>query len=88
MRLCDRQMGKKYLVGDILRAKCGASLRIDVLAGAGSSGSGSGAFAPGQSPAVMPDQDGVAVEVSASRTDECEAAALLNAVQCPGHAMP
>lgn len=35
VRLCERNFGKKYLVGDVLKAKCGASIRAEVLDGTG-----------------------------------------------------
>ncbi|KAI8470506.1 MAG: hypothetical protein J3K34DRAFT_521291 [Monoraphidium minutum] len=34
-RVCERNFQKKYLVGDPLRAKCGASLRVELLDAAG-----------------------------------------------------
>lgn len=30
LRLCDRNFSKKYLVGDILKAKCGASIKVEL----------------------------------------------------------
>jgi hypothetical protein len=29
-RLCEREFGKKYLVGDVLKAKCGAPIKVEV----------------------------------------------------------
>jgi hypothetical protein len=29
-RICDRDFGKKYLVGDVLKAKCGAPIKVEV----------------------------------------------------------
>jgi len=30
-RVCERNFQKKYLVGDILKAKCGSSIRVELL---------------------------------------------------------
>jgi hypothetical protein len=31
VRLCERNFGKKYLVSDALKAKCGASIKVEMV---------------------------------------------------------